>query len=71
MFHVHYYIMNSYEFHMNIWKNVSGRVSESRSAVSDSATPWTIAHQALLCPWDSLGKNTGVGCHSLLQGIHI
>ena len=22
-----------------------------------------------LCPWDSLGKNTGVGCHSLLQGI--
>ena len=21
------------------------------------------------CPWDSLGKNTGVGCHSLLQGI--
>ena len=23
----------------------------------------------LLCPWDSLGKNTRVGCHSLLQGI--
>ena len=23
----------------------------------------------LLCPWDSPGKNTGVGCHSLLQGI--
>ena len=23
----------------------------------------------LLCPWDSLGKNTGVGCHVLLQGI--
>ena len=22
-----------------------------------------------LCPWDSLGKNTGVGCHCLLQGI--
>ena len=22
-----------------------------------------------LCPWDSPGKNTGVGCHSLLQGI--
>ena len=21
------------------------------------------------CPWDSPGKNTGVGCHSLLQGI--
>ena len=23
----------------------------------------------LLGPWDSLGKNTGVGCHFLLQGI--
>ena len=24
-----------------------------------------------LCPWDSPGKNTGVGCHSLLQGIFL
>ena len=23
----------------------------------------------LLCPWDSPGKNTGVDCHALLQGI--
>ena len=23
----------------------------------------------LLCPWDSPGKDTGVGCHALLQGI--
>ena len=23
----------------------------------------------LLCPWDSPGKNTGVGCHFLLQGL--
>ena len=23
----------------------------------------------LLCPWDSPGKNSGVGCHGLLQGI--
>jgi len=22
----------------------------------------------LLCPWDSPGKNTGVGCRALLQG---
>ena len=26
-------------------------------------------HPRLLCPWDSPGKNTGVGCHFLLQGI--
>ena len=25
--------------------------------------------QSLLCPWESPGKNTGVGCHALLQGI--
>ena len=23
----------------------------------------------LLCPWDFPGRNTGVGCHALLQGI--
>ena len=23
----------------------------------------------LRCPWDSPGKNSGVGCHFLLQGI--
>ena len=23
----------------------------------------------LLCPWNSTGKNSGVGCHSLLQGF--
>ena len=32
------------------------------------ATPWTEAAK-FLYPWDSPGKNTGVGCHSLLQGI--
>ena len=25
----------------------------------------------LLCPWDTPGKNTGVGCRSLLQGIFL
>ena len=30
-------------------------------------TLWTVAHQARL--WNSPGKNTGVGCHFLLQGI--
>ena len=31
---------------------------------------WTGLHPTrLLCPWDFPGKNTGVGCHFLLQGI--
>ena len=25
----------------------------------------------LFCPWNSPGKNTGLGCHSLLQGIFL
>ena len=40
----------------------------SRSVVSNSATPWTVACQAPLS-MGFPGKNTGVGCHFLLQGI--
>ena len=32
------------------------------------ATLWPVACK-FLCLWDSPGKSTGVGCHSLLQGI--
>ena len=39
----------------------------ARSVMSDSfVTPWTEATR-LLCPWNSLGKNTGVDCHFLFQ----
>ena len=41
----------------------------SPTVVSDSAQPHGLQPDRLLCPWDSLGKNTGVGCHFLLQGI--
>ena len=34
----------------------------------DSVTPWTVAHQSPLSR-EFPGKNTGVGCHSLLHGI--
>ena len=34
------------------------------------ATPWTIVYR-LPCPWDSPGKNTGVGYHAPLQGIFL
>ena len=34
------------------------------------ATPWTVATR-LLCPWDCPGKNTGVDCHFLFQGIFL
>ena len=33
-------------------------------------TDWTVTHR-VLCPWNSLNKNTGADCHSLLQGIFL
>ena len=46
-----------------------GKWSEvkSLSCVWLFATLWTATH----CPWDSPGKNTGVGCHFLLQRIFL
>ena len=38
----------------------------SRSIVSDSSRPHGLQPTRLLCPWDSPGKSTGVGCHCLL-----
>ena len=37
------------------------------SVVSDSMQPHRRQHTRLPPPWDSPGKNTGVGCHFLLQ----
>ena len=34
-------------------------------------TPWIVAPTRLLCPWDSLGKNTGLGCHFFSRGIFL
>ena len=39
------------------------------SVISDSLQPLGMWHTRLLCPRDFWGKNTGVGCHFLLQGI--
>ena len=37
------------------------------SVVSNSVRPHRQQPTRLSCPWDSPGKNTGVGCHFLLQ----
>ena len=43
----------------------------NHSVVSDSLTPWIVAHQAPLFTGilQVFSKNTGVGCHPLLQRI--
>ena len=40
----------------------------SRRVVSESLQTHTLQPTRLLCPWDFPVKNTGVGCHALLQG---
>ena len=39
--------------------------------MSNSFPPYGQEAASLLCPWDSPGKNTGVGCRALLQGIFL
>ena len=39
--------------------------------VSDSVRPHRWQPSRLPCPWDSPGKNTGVGCHFLLQCMKV
>ena len=41
------------------------------SVVSDSLRPHGLYLTSLLCPWDSPGKNTGMGCYFLLQGTFL
>ena len=43
--------------------------SESHSVMSNSLQSHGLYPSRLLCPWDSPGQNTGVGSHSLFQGI--
>ena len=43
----------------------------SRSVVSDSVQPHRQQPTRVPCPWDSPGKNTGVGCHFLLQCMKV
>ena len=73
--------LNPYLLHILYWKVDSSLAPpgkpmppslkvkmKSLSRVQLFVTPWTVAYQAL-GPWDFPGKNTGVGCHFLLQRI--
>ena len=46
-----------------------GHPFSSCSVMSNSLRPHGLLPTTLLYPWDSPGKNTGMGSHSLLQGI--
>ena len=46
-------------------------VKKSERCSVMSLWPHGLQPARLLCPWDFPGKNTGVGCHFLLQGIFL
>ena len=60
-------------------KEVAGHINNvilhacvlSSSVTTDSLWPRGLQPSRLLCPWDFPGKNTGVGCYFLLQGIFL
>ena len=39
--------------------------------MSNSLQPHGLQPDRLLCPWNFPGRNTGLGCHFLLQGIFL
>ena len=41
------------------------------SVVFNSVHPYGLQPARFLCPWDSLGRRTGVGCHAGLLGIFL
>ena len=79
-FFFHFASFNTYNLTANSLSlcappSISGRIlsllSVSHSVLSNSLQPHGLQPPRLLCPWDSPGKNTGVGCHFLLQGIFL
>ena len=56
-------VMSQIKKYWEGWKYVSCLVM-----LDSLRPPWTTR---LLSAWNSPGKNTGVGCHSLLQGIFL
>ena len=51
------------------FKTYSPFNAENQSNTSEGNPKISQLVQKHLCPWDSPGKNTRVGCHCLLQGI--
>ena len=73
--------MPKMDWSVHIWKGVDIREKAKESVaaaaatvvsvVSDSVRPHRWQPTRLPHPWDSLGKNTGEGCHFLLQCMKV
>ena len=63
-----------------IWSNISQAIHfphkdmlrlNSSICFWPFAASWILAHQPPFCPWNFPGRNTGAGCHFLLQSIFL
>ena len=57
---------------LQVWRSLSAHfacVCAKSLQLCLTLWPYGLWPARLLCPWGSPGKNTGVGCHPLLQGI--
>ena len=57
----------------NLWGFVHPAAAAAAKSLQSCPTlrPHRRPPTRLLCPWDSPGKNTGVGCHFLLQCMKV
>ena len=74
IFHLIFWISKKDNPIMTAWMDLEGiMLSEKNSDKVSAPSCPTLCNPMnptrLLYPWDSPGKNTGVGCHFLLQGI--
>ena len=53
------------------WASLSTPACWFAAVVAVSVRPYGTQHASFLCPWDSPGKDTRVGCHFLFQGIFL
>ena len=55
----------------NLFLAAAAAAKSLQSCLTDSVRPHRRQPTGLHCPWDSPGKDTGVGCHFLLQCIKV
>ena len=63
------YLLSLSHLYLYVYTHTREHVCTEASVVSNSLWPYELQPTRFLCPWDSPGKNTGLGCYFLLQGI--
>ena len=68
LFLTHFSLWSATCVHMPVCVQACAQACLVTSVMSSSLRPYGLQPTRLLSPWDSPGKNTGVGLHALRQG---